>query len=133
MTATTALTYDHVMEKLPDIVADCLAIDRKDVTPDWVFCEAGDSIDYLDLNFRCEKTFGVKSPFKLFIGSRDELPLDGEGNFTEDAFRLIQETYPFFASKLIATGQAKFQPKDLLDHVTVDMIARFVLHAGNQL
>ena len=65
---TTALSYEQVMETLPAIVADCLALDLEEITPEMVFCE--ESIEFLDLSFRCEKAYGIKAPFRLFIGSR---------------------------------------------------------------
>lgn len=132
MTTINPLTYDQIMETLPALVADCLAMDAEEVTPDMVFCNEGESIEILDLNFRCEKTFGIKSPFRLFLGSRDLLTLDEDGYLTREAIDFIGENYPFFAAKVDADGLDKWRPNDLLTHFTVEMIARFVLHAATE-
>jgi acyl carrier protein len=130
MTTVTTLTYDQVMEKLPAIVADCLGVDLEDVVPEAGFFTTlgGDSIDLLDLNFRCEKGFTIKSPFRLWLGSRDQFTVDGEGCLTDDALQLIRTTYPFFWKAI--EGGGKLKPDDLLSYFTVDMIAKFVVHAA---
>lgn len=132
MTTSTTLTYDLVLERLPPLVADCLGLDIEDITPEMVFCRDGDSIEILDLNFRCEKAFGIKSPFRLFLGSRDQLTLDGDGYLTDGSVTLIRENYPFFAEKMDVGGKPRWTPNDLLGHFTVEMIARFVLLAAAQ-
>ncbi len=132
MTTSTTLTYDQVLEKLPAIVAECQALEIEDVTPDLVFCQEGDSIELLDLNFRCEKAFRIKSPFRLFLGSKDHLALDAEGYLTDGSVAFIRDNYPFFVEKMEAGGQSRWTPNDLLGHFTVEMIARFVLLAAAQ-
>jgi acyl carrier protein len=132
MNAPRRWTYDEVMEKLPALVADCLALEIADVAPDLVFCSDNDSIEILDLNFRCEKAFGIKSPFRLFLGSKDVLSLDDQGRLTEASMQLIRENYPFFAAKFDAGGGTQWTPNDLLAQFTVEMIARFVVQATEQ-
>lgn len=129
---TKSLTYDDVMLQLPTIVADCVAVEPEDVVPTAGFYTelGGDSIDLLDLSFRCEKAFGIKSPFRLFHGSKDELTLD-EGEFlSAEAIRLVRETYPFFAERLDQLGHNRFCKQDFRDLFTVDVIAHFVIHAA---
>lgn len=120
------------MKQLPSIVADCLAVEIEDVVPSaGFFAElGGDSIDLLDLSFRCEKAFGIKSPFRLFHGSKDQLTLDGD-YLTAEAVQLIRDTYPFFAARLDRSGRDKLRTQDLRDLFTVDVIAQFVIHAAN--
>lgn len=129
---TTPLTYEQAMLRLPQILVDCLSVDLEDVTPEAEFVGdlGGESIDLLDLNFRCEKAFDIKSPFQLFTGSRDQLTLDCDGFLTEQSIRFIDENYSFFAENLSADGSSRWKPQDLLGHFTVEMIARFVLHAA---
>jgi acyl carrier protein len=128
--ATTALTYEQVMEKLPAIVAECLAVDLEEITPELVFYE--DSIDLLDLSFRCEKAYGVKAPFRLFVSGRDLLTVNDDGCLTPDALQVIRETYPFFAARYEADCRTNLKPVDLLQYFTVDMVARFVVEASVQ-
>lgn len=129
MTTVTTLTYDQVMAKLPAIVADCLGLDEEEITPDLVICPDKESIEILDLSFRCEKAFQIKSPFKLFLGSRDYLTLDADGNLSPESLRRIREVYPFFAAKYEAGGRMQLKPHELLEYFTVEMIARFVVQA----
>lgn len=129
---TNELSYDDVMQRLPTILADCLAIDPEDVTPTaGFFAElGGDSIDLLDLSFRCEKAFGIKSPFWLFHGSKDKLTLDDGEFLSAEAIRLVRETYPFFAEHLDQLERDRFRNQDLKDSFTVEAIAQFVIHAA---
>lgn len=127
---TTALTYDQVMEKLPAIVADCLAIDLEEVTPDLVF--SNESIELLDLNFRCERAYGIKSPFRLLTGSRDLLTVDADGYFTDSAMALIRQAYPFLSEKLEREGVTRLQGVEIMNHLTVEIIARIVVQASEQ-
>lgn len=133
MTDLCILSYDQVMEKLPLIVADCLAAEVEDVTPAAEYgALGGNSIDLLDLSFRCEKEFSIKSPFRLFVSSREQLALDGDGQLNADSLLLIRETYPFLDAKLKHLARASIQPKDLVNQLTVDDIAQFILHASSE-
>ncbi len=132
MTVPRPWTYDEVMDKLPALVAECLGLEIDEVTPDLVFCSENDSIDLLDLNFHCEKAYGIKSPFRLFLGSKDLLSLDDAGHLTDASMRLIRDNYAFFAAKFDADGRTQWTPNDLLGHFTVEMIARFIVQAAEQ-
>jgi acyl carrier protein len=56
------MTYDEVFEKVKDVLEEALGVDEDEVTPQATL--GGDlgaeSIDYLDIVFRLEKTFGIK-------------------------------------------------------------------------
>lgn len=124
----TALTYAQVMEKLPGVIAECLGLDEVEVTPDLVFDD--DSIGIFDLNFRCEKAFGIKSPFRLFVGSKGHLSLDGEGFLTDDSIQYIRDHYAFFAACMAAQGQTRWRPYEMLACCTVEVIAQFIVQAA---
>ena len=59
-----AMTYDEVFEKMKVVLVDVLAVDEADVTPGAKLSEdlGAESIDYLDISFNLEKTFGIKVP-----------------------------------------------------------------------
>jgi acyl carrier protein len=59
-----AMTYDEVFEKMKTVLVDVLAVDDADVTPQAKLSEdlGAESIDYLDISFNLEKTFGIKVP-----------------------------------------------------------------------
>lgn len=56
------MTYDEVFEKVREVLEEALGVDEDEVTPEATL--GGDlgaeSIDYLDIVFRLEKTFGIK-------------------------------------------------------------------------
>src|SRR5215213_3597126 len=57
-----AMTRDEIFKKVQDLLADALGVDEDEVTPDAVLRDdlGAESIDYLDIQFRLEKAFGIK-------------------------------------------------------------------------
>jgi acyl carrier protein len=58
------MTHDEVFNKVRDVLTNALAVEPADVTPDAKLSEdlGAESIDYLDITFQLEKTFGIKIP-----------------------------------------------------------------------
>jgi acyl carrier protein len=58
------MTKDEVFTKVKEVLVSTLAVDDNEVTPEARL--SGDlnaeSIDYLDITFQLEKTFGIKIP-----------------------------------------------------------------------
>ena len=56
------MTRDEIQKKVQDILADSLGVDEDEVTPQAVLRDdlGAESIDYLDIQFRLEKAFGIK-------------------------------------------------------------------------
>jgi acyl carrier protein len=72
------MTEDEVFEKVKETLVDALGVDEEEVTPDATLTGdlGAESIDFLDIVFRLEKTFNIKIP-------RGELFPDGIFNNPE--------------------------------------------------
>src|ERR1700722_16628991 len=59
-----AMTKDEVFSKVKEVLTTALAVDDDEVTPEARLSEdlGAESIDYLDISFQLEKTFGIKIP-----------------------------------------------------------------------
>ena len=58
------MTHDEVFGKVKEVLTTALAVDDDEVTPTARLSEdlGAESIDYLDISFQLEKTFGIKIP-----------------------------------------------------------------------
>lgn len=59
-----AMSRDEIYEKVKGVLVDALGVDEDEVKPDAVIRDdlGAESIDFLDIMFRLEKTFGIKIP-----------------------------------------------------------------------
>lgn len=59
-----AMTEEEVFEKVREALVDALSVDDDEVTPEAkISADLGaESIDYLDITFRLEKSFNIKIP-----------------------------------------------------------------------
>jgi acyl carrier protein len=57
-----ALTQEEIYEKVRAVIVGALGVDEEEVTPTAKLEEdlGAESIDYLDIGFRLEKSFGIK-------------------------------------------------------------------------
>lgn len=57
-------THDEVFEKIQVALVDALGVDDEEVTPEATLVGdlGAESIDFLDIVFRLEKTFGIEIP-----------------------------------------------------------------------
>jgi acyl carrier protein len=94
------MTEDEVFEKVKETLVDALGVDDEEVTPEATLTGdlGAESIDFLDIVFRLEKTFNIKIP-------RGELFPDGIFNNPE----FVKD------GKLTASGLA--QLKTSMPHV----------------
>jgi len=94
------MTEDEVFEKVKETLVDALGVDEEELTPDATLTGdlGAESIDFLDIVFRLEKTFNIKIP-------RGELFPDGIFNNPE----FVKD------GKLTASGLA--QLKTSMPHV----------------
>ena len=58
------MTHDEVFAKVKDVLTTALAVDDEEITPTARLGEdlGAESIDFLDISFQLEKTFGIKIP-----------------------------------------------------------------------
>ncbi|MDZ4686879.1 MAG: phosphopantetheine-binding protein [Planctomycetaceae bacterium] len=123
----TQWTHATIMEQLPAIIADCLGVDESDVLPHSNFKSdlGGESIDELDLSFRCEKAFQVKGPFQPLV-QLGHASLDNDGCIPLDVLQEFLRQFPFLATLVADSGRTRFQPRQLMEFFTTDAIAHFV-------
>ncbi|MFN0051702.1 MAG: phosphopantetheine-binding protein [Planctomycetales bacterium] len=89
------MTVDpEVMEKVQSLVTDMLGVERDEVTPETMFSSdlGGDSLDLLDMGFRCERAFGAKVRFQDL--SAFELEVEEDGALTEPSLEQLQTRFP---------------------------------------
>src|SRR3954470_13823866 len=58
------MTRDEIYKKVQAVLVDALGVDEEEVTPTAIIRDdlGAESIDFLDIVFRLEKTFGIKIP-----------------------------------------------------------------------
>ena len=59
-----AMSRDEIYKKVTGVLVDALGVDEDEVVPTAVIRDdlGAESIDFLDIMFRLEKTFGIKIP-----------------------------------------------------------------------
>lgn len=59
-----AISRDEIFKKVQEVLADALGLDEEEVTEDATLMGdlGAESIDFLDIVFRLEKTFNIKVP-----------------------------------------------------------------------
>src|SRR4030042_524855 len=58
------MTRDEILQEVQSVLVDALGVDEEEVTPDATLMSdlGAESIDFLDIVFRMEKSFGIKIP-----------------------------------------------------------------------
>lgn len=92
------MTRDEVFEKVKETLVDALGVDEDEVTPDaQITADLGaESIDYLDIVFRLEKSFDIKIPRgELFPDNILNNPeFVANGKLTETGLKTLKERMP---------------------------------------
>ncbi len=59
-----AMSRKEIFQKVQEVLVDALGVDEEEVTPEATLMGdlGAESIDFLDIVFRLEKTFGIKVP-----------------------------------------------------------------------
>ena len=103
MPDTAVLTQDEILEKTREVLMEALVLDAEEVTPEASLTAdlQAESIDFLDIVFRLEKTFSTEDkPFKIEPG---ELFPDNllenpewvqEGKLTDAGMDMLKERMP---------------------------------------
>jgi len=92
-------TSEEVFAKVQSVLIDALGVDDDEVTPDAkIVSDLGaESIDFLDIVYKLEKTFGIEIPrselFPEDILSKSEYVQDGK--VTGEGLALLKERMPF--------------------------------------
>ena len=103
MPDTAVLTKDEILEKTREVLVEALVLDPEEITPTSSLTAdlQAESIDFLDIVFRLEKTFSTDDkPFKIEPG---ELFPDNllenpdwvqEGKLTDAGMEMLRERMP---------------------------------------
>ena len=103
MPDSAVLTQDEILEKTREVLMEALVLDADEVTPEASLTTdlQAESIDFLDIVFRLEKTFSTEDkPFKIEPG---ELFPDNllenpewvqEGKLTDAGMAMLRERMP---------------------------------------
>jgi acyl carrier protein len=122
-----ALTKDEVFDKVRDVLVDALGADEDEVVNDarLVADLGAESIDFLDIVFRLEKTFGIKIEQGEMIP--DNVLQDSnyvlDGNVTDNGMEELRKRLPHAD---LDEFDATRKVDDFIDIFTVDTIVTFV-------
>ena len=122
-----AMTRDEIFKKVQALLADALGVDEDEVTSDAVLRDdlGAESIDYLDIQFRLEKAFGIKiEKGEMFSPELANDPnfVQG-GNITPRGITELKTRMPYAN---VAILEADPQLDNMAKLFTVDMITNFV-------
>ena len=130
----TAVTESSVLTTVQNIVADALALDLDEVTPEsTLFVDLGtESIDLLDFLFRIEQELGVKiqaAQLSEIIqgGIPDEEFGTPEGMVSSAGLAQLKKTMPQLDEDALA---GKLPAEDVMNHFTVGNLAAIVAAHG---
>jgi acyl carrier protein len=126
------MTKDEVFAKVKEVLVSTLAVDDNEVTPEAKLSTDlnAESIDYLDITFQLEKTFGIKIPKgELFP---ENLFTDPEfvqnGKMTPKGVAELKTRMPFAD---LSAFEADPDINKFRDIFTVDTLVKFVLSKVN--
>lgn len=123
-----AMTRDEIFEEVKEVLVDALGLDDDEVTAEATLMGdlGAESIDFLDIVFRLEKSFDVKIP-------REELfPTDGlmnnadyvqDGKMTEKGLAEMKDKMPHTDFSSFAADPDINKIQDLF---TVEAIVKFI-------
>lgn len=121
------LTKDEIFDKTRSVLVDALGVDEDEVTPEAKLTGdlGAESIDFLDILFRLEKSFDIKIPrAELFP---DDILTNADyvkdGVLTADGVAKLKERMPFANLDQFAANP---NVKDFAHMLTVSDICRFV-------
>ena len=121
------MTRDEIFGKVQHVLVEALSVDEDDVTPSArLMADLGaESIDFLDIVFRLEKTFNIKIPQEELM-ARDVL--SNPGNITDK--RLNPAGLAALKKAMPHVDLTEFEKDPNVDRIgdvyTVDAIVRFI-------
>ena len=122
------MSRDEIFEKIQIILDDALGVDEDEVTPNASLTAdlGAESIDFLDIVFRIEKTFDIKIPQgELFPEGLTENPeWVADGNLTDAGLAMLKERMGHVNFDAIENGDRNVSK--IADSITVDSLVNFV-------
>ena len=122
------MTRDDIFAKVSDQLQDALGVDDDEVTPDATLTGdlGAESIDFLDIVFRLEKTFGIKIPrgelFPENLAAADSNFVQ-DGVVTDEGLAELREKMPHADVDGFADDP---KVENLQELFTVNMIVNFI-------
>ncbi len=123
-----AMTRQQILQEVQGVLTDALGVDEDEVTPDATLMTdlGAESIDFLDIVFRLEKTFGIKIPREeLFpaenlLSSKDYV---SNGKLTQKGLEELKKRMPHTDFSEFANDPNVNKIGDLF---TVDVLVNYV-------
>lgn len=118
----------EILSKIQETLSQALGVDREEVVPQASLTRdlGAESIDFIDIIFRLEKSFGIKIPSgELFPGNilNDERFVQ-DGKVTEDGMKELKNKVPYLDIEAFSKDS---RVSKLGDHFTVQMIMDYIL------
>jgi acyl carrier protein len=121
------MNRDEIYDKVKAVLVDALGVDEEEVKPDSIIVDdlGAESIDFLDIMFRLEKSFGVKIPRGEMMPENltSDPTLVQDGKVTPKGLAMLKEKMPF-------TDISEFEKDPQLEKMTklftVDSITNYV-------
>ena len=123
-----AMSRDEIFQEVQEVMVDALGVDDDEVTPEATLMGdlGAESIDFLDIVFRLEKTFGIKIPREELFPAESLMnnpEFVKNGKLTETGLTELRDKIPH-------TDLAAFENdpdiNKLGDLFTVDAIVNYV-------
>ncbi|MBT6269476.1 MAG: acyl carrier protein [Phycisphaerae bacterium] len=122
------MSHDEIFQKIQEVLDDALGVDEDEVTPDASLTAdlGAESIDFLDIVFRIEKTFDFKiSQGELFPENLTENPdWVTDGNLTDAGLTMLKERMTHVDFTAIENGNRNVSK--IGDLITVNSLVNFV-------
>lgn len=118
---------DGLFLEVAEVIADVLGIDASEVVPTANFFSdlGGESIDMIDLNFRCQKKFGVTLSFQEILDPK-RLETRSDGRIAPAVEAELNSQLP---SLDVSALRAPLDKQQLQGLLIVQVIVDFVRHA----
>ncbi len=123
-----AISRDEITTQVKEVLVDALGVDDDEVTSNAALIGdlGAESIDFLDIVFRLEKTFEIKIPREELFpaeGLMNDPELINNGKLTDKGLAKLREKLPFVD---LTELEKDPQINKLADAFTVDAIVNFV-------
>lgn len=120
-------THEEILQKVQATLVEALGVDEEDVVPDASLrADLGaESIDFLDIMFRLERSFGIRIPrgelFSENFATDPELAADGK--LTAKGLEELKAKMP---DASLDDFMADPQIDKIMDLYTVDMLVKYI-------
>src|SRR4051812_49006611 len=121
------MTRDEIYTKVQAVLVDALGVDEEEVKPTAIIRDdlGAESIDFLDIMFRLEKTFGIKIPKGEMLPDN----IQNDPNFVKDGV-MTANGMSELKKRMPHSDFSEFEKDPKLDNMsklfTVDAIVNYV-------